>query len=112
MSKWGRRLRTVYGYEVRYPRASSPIRVGYVGKTSSALHYRAGQHKSKRWYRFVVVSSGRTVRGGRGPYIIWQGECGRVSLWFREVYWIHRLKPLFNIEHNKRNPDRVLPWAY
>lgn len=103
---WGRRWRTVYAFDVRFPFKTRPQRVGYVGKTSSALHFRASQHDSKRWMRYVVP----TPLGGM--YVVWEGECGRIVFWFREVYYIHKLKPLFNIRHNEGNPDRVLPWEY
>lgn len=100
---WGRRRRTVYAYDVRDLRfRSRPVRLGYVGKTSSHISYRDAQNRAGQpWGRQIV-----------GPVrILWTGECGRVSLWLREVWYITRLRPLFNVEWNRANPDRVPPWA-
>lgn len=100
--KWGRRRRHVYAYDVFDLRGQTTnVRVGYVGKSSSALYYRDAQHRGSKVWAWAISGEIRTV---------WSGDCGRISLWVREVYYIHRLKPLFNVQHNKANRDRIQPW--
>lgn len=100
--KWGRRPRYVYAYDVLDIRHEhTEVRVGYVGKTSSRLCYRDAQHRASKPWAWAIVGEIRPV---------WSGDCGRIALWFREVYYIHRMKPLFNYEHNTANPDRVPIW--
>ena len=101
MNGWGRRRRYVYAYDVRDLRTYGQPVVGYVGKTSSHPSYRDRQHRDEKlWARQIV-----------GPQrIVWAGDCGRIALWVREVYYIRRMKPLFNVEHNRRNPHRIQPW--
>lgn len=100
--KWGRRWRSVYAYDVIDLREqAASVQIGYVGKSSSKLCYRDAQHRASKIWAWAITGEIRPV---------WQGECGRVALWFREVYLIHKLKPLFNVEHNKNNPHRITPW--
>lgn len=100
--KWGKRFRQVYAYDVLDLRhAATSVRVGYVGKSSSHLRFRDAQHRASKDWAWAIVGEIRPV---------WSGDCGRIRLWFIEVYYIHKLKPLFNVEHNKGNGDRVPPW--
>jgi hypothetical protein len=99
---WGKRHRTVYGYQVTDLRDPGwPIAWGYVGKTSSNPRYRDAQHRNGKVWAWAIKGQ---------MQILWSGECGRISLWFREVYWIHRCKPLFNVDHNRHNPNRITPY--
>lgn len=102
MNGWGRRRRYVYAYDVldvrTFPHA---VRVGYVGKSSSDLRFRDGQHRKDKVWAWAIRGPIRTV---------WEGDCGRVALWLREVWYIRKLRPLFNVEWNTANPDRIPPW--
>lgn len=100
--KWGRRRRFVYGYNALDLRgAATTVKLGYVGKTSSPLYYRDAQHKEGKLWAWAIVGE---------IFPIWEGDCGRVALWFREVYYIRKLRPMFNVDWNKSNPVRVPPW--
>lgn len=100
---WGRRRRYVYAYDVldlrNFPH---PVRVGYVGKSSwHPLQFRDPQHRNSKDWAWAI----------RGPVrIVWEGDCGRVALWLREVWYIRKLRPLFNVEWNTANPARIPPW--
>ncbi len=99
---WGRRRRSVYAYDVADLRhVDRPIRIGYVGKSSSHLKFRDGQHRADKDWAWAIVGD---------IYPLWQGDCGRIRLWVMEVWFIHRKRPLFNIQHNTGNPDRIPPW--
>jgi hypothetical protein len=103
VSKWGRRERWVYAYDVIDLRPQSVhVEVGYVGKSSSKLLYRDAQHRHGKVWAWAIVGEIRPV---------WHGECGRVSLWFREVYYIRKLRPLFNVDWNRHNRNRITPWV-
>lgn len=101
--KWGRRHRAVYAYDVadyRTPTRELAKRA-YIGKSSSNLIFRDTQHRHGKLWAPAIC----------GPiYPLWEGDCGRISLWFREVYYIRRYKPLFNVQWNKDNPNRIPPW--
>lgn len=100
--KWGRRRRYVYAYDVQDWRYTArPVKVGYVGKTSSNPRYRDTQHRNGKDWAKAIVGEMR---------IVWAGDCGRIALWFREVHLIHKLAPMFNVDHNGWNPDRIEPW--
>lgn len=98
---WGRRWRSVYAYDVLDLRPPTTVKVGYVGKSSSPLHFRDAQHRAGKVWAWAIVGEIRPV---------WQGECGKIALWLREVYYIRKLRPLFNVQWNKGNCDRIPPW--
>lgn len=99
---WGKRKRFVYAYDVLDLRGQNTyVKVGYVGKSSWPLHYRDAQHRHGKCWSWAIVGEIRPV---------WEGECGRIALWLREVYYIWKLRPLFNVQWNEQNPDRITPW--
>jgi hypothetical protein len=100
--KWGRRFRQVYAYDVLDLREqAASVRVGYVGKSSSHLRFRDAQHRASKAWAWAVVGEIRPV---------WSGDCGRIALWFIEVYYILKLRPLFNVQWNRHNRNRITPW--
>ncbi|MBN1174547.1 MAG: hypothetical protein JXA67_20430 [Micromonosporaceae bacterium] len=102
MNGWGKRRRWVYGYRcIDMRQARQEVRWGYVGKTSSKPTYRDAQHRNDKDWSWAIRGS---------MVLLYDGYCGRISLWFREIYWIWKLNPMFNVDWNKMNPDRITPW--
>lgn len=100
--KWGRRRRHVYAYDVLDLRGQQVVvRVGYIGKSSSDLCYRDAQHRASKDWAWAICGE---------IHDVWVGDCGRVGLWFREVYYIRKLRPLFNVQWNRHNKTRIPPW--
>jgi hypothetical protein len=95
--RWG----TVYGMAATHPLTGVVVAAAYVGKTVQRLADREDQHR-------VVQPWADTIVGH--AYVIDQGWWTSAELAAREVFHIRRLRPLYNIEHNMGNRDRVKPW--
>lgn len=109
----GRRRARLYAYmtfkvDPRGMVLDGSLEVGYIGQTVQTLAARDGQHNGvagpdgtpmvcQPWYDIV----------GGGILLIVEGFWTQAELDERESYWIHRLKPRYNIEHNLANKDRI-----
>jgi hypothetical protein len=109
----GRRRARLYAYmtftvDRRGMILDGSLEVGYIGQTVQTLAARDGQHNGmtgpdgtpmvcQPWYDVV----------GGGILLIAEGFWTQAELDEREVYWIHRLKPRYNIEHNLQNKNRI-----
>jgi hypothetical protein len=102
MSKWGKRRRYVYCYDVIDLRTGMLATEAYIGKSSSRLIYRDTQHRHGKVWAAQIKGPIRTL---------YAGDCGRIRLWFLEVYYIKTKHPLFNVEWNRDNPHRITPWV-
>jgi hypothetical protein len=96
-----KRRRYVYAYDVQHPTSGVTIKNAYIGKTSSPLYYRDAQHRADKVWAWAI-------RGAIHP--IWEADCGRVRLWFMEVWFILTRRPAFNVQWNKHNRNRIPPW--
>jgi hypothetical protein len=97
-SPWGKRRRTVYGYDVTDLRNGRVHRAAYIGKTSAPLFYRDTQHRASQPWAWAIVGPIRPL---------WQADCGRIRLWVMEALFIVVKRPLFNYQWNKHNPRRI-----
>lgn len=102
MGKWGKRRRYVYCYDVVDLRTGELAEAAYIGKSSSDLRYRDAQHRHSKVWAAQIKGDIRTL---------YAGDCGRIRLWFLEVWFIVTRQPLFNVEWNRRNPHRIKPWT-
>lgn len=73
----------------------------YVGQTRQKGRARESQHRDDKPYEDLIVGSAHVLEQG-----MWTDE----ELDEREVYWIRRLCPRMNYEHNLDNPDRIEIW--
>lgn len=101
MTKRGVCRRYIYCYDVTDLRTGELATEAYVGKTSSNPRYRDAQHRAGKVWAGQIIGDMR---------ILWQGDCGRVTLWFLEVFYILVKQPLFNVQWNRENRHRITPW--
>lgn len=95
-----RRRGIVYGFWVVHPLTGQRV-LGYVGQTRQALRAREAQHRAEQPWADTIV----------GPaVVIAEGAWTNGELDAHEVRQIQALRPLYNIDHNRTNPNRILPW--
>jgi hypothetical protein len=77
------------------------VKDDYVGQTRQKGRARESQHRDDKPYEDLIVGSAHVLEQG-----MWTDE----ELDEREVYWIRRLRPRMNYEHNLDNPHRIEIW--
>ncbi len=101
----------VYVIPVEDPRTRTYEEYGYIGQTARTYYTgnpridlvdRYLEHKADQPWADQIRSPGMLV--------IWQGSCTQAELDARERTAIRTYRPLYNIEHNRRNPRRIKPW--
>jgi hypothetical protein len=101
----------VYTIPVQDPRTGAYETYGYIGQTARTwftgnvrtdLAARYLEHREEQPWRDQI----------RSPYmlVIWRGSCTQADLDRRERAAILAYRPLYNVEHNLRNPRRIKPW--
>lgn len=91
--RWGKRRRWIYAYDVRVPGTQEVMKVAYIGRTSSPLHFRDTQHRQLQPWAWAIVGD---------IYVLEVGYWGRLHHIYKEWRWIWRELPVFN--------DRVNRW--
>ncbi|WP_345509450.1 hypothetical protein [Phytohabitans houttuyneae] len=94
------RVGVVYGIYVLHP-VTGNIVLGYVGKTRQSLRVREGQHRDEQPWADTIVGS---------AFVIAKGVWTEAQLDACEQHHIRSLRPLYNIDHNGGNPNRIPPW--
>jgi hypothetical protein len=101
VTKYGVCKRYVYCYDVLDLRTGKVAKAAYIGKSSSNLRYRNRQHREKQvWAKHIVGDI----------QVLWSGDCTLLTLWHKEIFFILTMRPLFNVEWNKANGNRIPPW--
>lgn len=101
------RRRSVYAYRVRDLR-DGYVKIGYVGKTARQPMWRDKEHRLGGYGTPAKVWAGQIIGD---MDIVWSADCGPLRAGLMEVWYIWRLKPLFNVEWNRSNTARITPWV-
>lgn len=96
-----RRPGIVYGINVVHP-VTGEVVLGYVGKTRQQLASRERQHREEQPWADTIVGSAYVIVEHQG----WS----EAELDHAEQTHIRALKPIYNIDHNRNNPNRIPPW--
>lgn len=96
----GQRDCALYRFWVRHPETGQRV-LGYIGETARMPFVRLMEHiQSQPWADTIV---GWEVAPAVYP--------SKQAVWVAEQAAIRAERPLYNIEHNMGNPDRIPPWV-